>query len=115
MPGRPLRKVQEAALALQLGGVGYYPESNFVHVDTGRVRRWLAEGDVRIAGTHRRGAVAQVEVELDIELDDLRIAHFRYGAALDITAGPLGRYAMNFTLRGVSRVRHGGQRAAAGR
>lgn len=44
---------------------------------------------------------------------DLRIAHFRYGTALDITAGPLGRYAMNFTLDGVSRVRHGGQRAAA--
>jgi hypothetical protein len=48
------------------------------------------------------------------EVADLRIGHFRYGAALDITAGPLGRYAMNFTLRGVSRVRHGGQRAAAG-
>ncbi len=47
------------------------------------------------------------------EVADLRIAHFRYGTALDITAGPLGRYAMNFTLDGVSRVRHGGQRAAA--
>ena len=47
------------------------------------------------------------------ELADLRIAHFRYGAALDITAGPLGRYAMNFTLGGVSRVRHGNQWAAA--
>jgi uncharacterized protein YcbK (DUF882 family) len=41
LPGRPLRKVHETALALELGGVGYYPESNFVHVDTGRVRRWL--------------------------------------------------------------------------
>jgi AraC-like DNA-binding protein len=47
------------------------------------------------------------------EVADLRVAHFRYGTALDITAGPLGRYAMNFTLNGVSRVRHGGQRAAA--
>jgi AraC-like DNA-binding protein len=47
------------------------------------------------------------------DVADLRIAHFSYGTALDITAGPLARYAMNFTLCGVSRVRHGGQRAAA--
>jgi uncharacterized protein YcbK (DUF882 family) len=40
LPGRPLRKVYESALAMQMGGVGYYPESNFVHVDVGRVRRW---------------------------------------------------------------------------
>lgn len=40
LPGRPLQKVHEMALAMELGGVGYYPESNFVHVDTGRVRRW---------------------------------------------------------------------------
>lgn len=41
LPGRALRKVHETALAMGLGGVGYYPESNFVHVDTGRVRRWI--------------------------------------------------------------------------
>jgi uncharacterized protein YcbK (DUF882 family) len=28
------------ALAMQRGGVGYYEKSNFVHVDTGRVRHW---------------------------------------------------------------------------
>lgn len=32
--------LRDAALALKSGGVGYYPESNFVHVDTGRVRSW---------------------------------------------------------------------------
>jgi len=40
LPGRPLRKLHEAALAMQLGGVGYYPDDNFIHVDVGRVRRW---------------------------------------------------------------------------
>ena len=40
VPGRSLAKVHDAALKLGLGGVGYYPKSNFVHVDTGRVRRW---------------------------------------------------------------------------
>lgn len=36
----PLRKLRGAALDLKRGGVGYYPASNFVHVDTGRVRFW---------------------------------------------------------------------------
>jgi len=28
------------ALSLAAGGVGYYPASDFVHVDIGRVRAW---------------------------------------------------------------------------
>ena len=40
LPGRSLRKVYETALAMKMGGVGYYPDSNFIHVDVGRVRRW---------------------------------------------------------------------------
>ena len=36
----PLNKLRQAALVLGGGGVGYYPSSNFVHVDTGRVRTW---------------------------------------------------------------------------
>jgi uncharacterized protein YcbK (DUF882 family) len=37
---RSLRQVRDAALALRGGGVGYYPNSGFVHVDVGRLRRW---------------------------------------------------------------------------
>jgi len=40
VPGRPLRAVRDAAKALRAGGVGYYPEPDFVHVDVGRVRYW---------------------------------------------------------------------------
>lgn len=40
IPGVPLRKLQQGALALHRGGVGYYPRSDFVHVDVGRVRQW---------------------------------------------------------------------------
>lgn len=40
LPGRRLSDLRKAALSLQAGGVGYYPSSNFVHVDTGRVRFW---------------------------------------------------------------------------
>ncbi|MBV8888152.1 MAG: DUF882 domain-containing protein [Alphaproteobacteria bacterium] len=37
---RDLTQVRNAALSLQCGGVGYYPRSDFVHVDCGPVRRW---------------------------------------------------------------------------
>lgn len=37
---RGLAVVRDAAIELQAGGVGYYPKSNFVHVDTGKVRAW---------------------------------------------------------------------------
>jgi uncharacterized protein YcbK (DUF882 family) len=40
LPGVELSRLRDAALALKQGGVGYYPESDFVHVDVGRVRRW---------------------------------------------------------------------------
>jgi uncharacterized protein YcbK (DUF882 family) len=42
LPGRTLKQLHEAALALRLGGVGYYPavDDDFLHVDIGRVRRW---------------------------------------------------------------------------
>jgi uncharacterized protein YcbK (DUF882 family) len=36
----PLDTLRDVALAVRRGGVGYYPGSNFVHVDTGRVRAW---------------------------------------------------------------------------
>ena len=40
VPGRALRDVRAAALDLGGGGVGFYPASDFVHVDVGRVRHW---------------------------------------------------------------------------
>ena len=36
----PTARLRDAAVHLQRGGVGYYEASNFVHMDTGRVRRW---------------------------------------------------------------------------
>lgn len=40
IPGVPTATLRNAALSLHRGGVGYYPRSNFVHVDVGRVRWW---------------------------------------------------------------------------
>lgn len=35
-----LTKLRDTAITMQRGGVGYYAKPNFVHIDTGRVRRW---------------------------------------------------------------------------
>lgn len=40
MPGKSTRKIRSIARGLRAGGVGYYPRSNFVHVDTGTIRSW---------------------------------------------------------------------------
>jgi len=40
IPDRSLSQLHDTALSLRAGGVGYYPQSDFVHVDVGRVRRW---------------------------------------------------------------------------
>jgi uncharacterized protein YcbK (DUF882 family) len=36
----PLADLRDAAVSLRSGGVGFYAQSQFVHLDTGRVRRW---------------------------------------------------------------------------
>jgi uncharacterized protein YcbK (DUF882 family) len=43
IPGVNTLTLREAALALGRGGVGYYPHSDFIHIDAGRVRQWCFE------------------------------------------------------------------------
>ena len=40
VPGIKLTRVRDEARKLAMGGVGFYPRSDFVHVDVGRVRTW---------------------------------------------------------------------------
>jgi uncharacterized protein YcbK (DUF882 family) len=40
VPGIRTSRLRDTALALGRGGVGYYPTSDFIHVDVGRVRHW---------------------------------------------------------------------------
>jgi len=40
LEGVPTAELRQQALAMQRGGVGYYADSDFVHLDTGRVRSW---------------------------------------------------------------------------
>ncbi|WP_371186208.1 DUF882 domain-containing protein [Thalassotalea maritima] len=43
MPGVDLKRISDAAKSLKLGGVGYYPVSGFVHIDTAHVRSWSGQ------------------------------------------------------------------------
>lgn len=43
LPGVPTRQLRKWAKSLRLGGVGFYPKSKMIHIDTSRVRYW--EGD----------------------------------------------------------------------
>ena len=38
--GMSLDRIRHTALALAAGGVGYYPQSGFVHIDSGALRAW---------------------------------------------------------------------------
>ena len=40
LPGRDCRDIYQVALNLSAGGAGYYEASDFVHIDTGKVRHW---------------------------------------------------------------------------
>jgi len=44
VPGVRTRALRDVALSLDAGGVGYYPRSQFVHVDVGPVRQWTFGG-----------------------------------------------------------------------
>ena len=61
VPGVTTSRLRDAALSLEAGGVGYYPISQFVHVDVGPVRQWSfgggGDGSAPHA-RHRRGVKA---------------------------------------------------------
>jgi uncharacterized protein YcbK (DUF882 family) len=40
LPGTKLSSLHKMALNVHSGGVGFYPKTGFVHIDTGRVRSW---------------------------------------------------------------------------
>jgi uncharacterized protein YcbK (DUF882 family) len=58
IPGIPLRELQEAGLRAQRGGVGIYPSSGFVHMDTGGVRHWPRMPEVQLASILKKGPLS---------------------------------------------------------
>jgi uncharacterized protein DUF882 len=53
----PLEKLREAGLRASRGGVGFYPSSNFVHLDTGSVRHWPRMPETELAKVMAKGPI----------------------------------------------------------
>jgi uncharacterized protein YcbK (DUF882 family) len=60
IPGVPLEKLREAGLRAARGGVGFYPSSNFVHLDTGSVRHWPRMPEAELAKVMAKGPITAV-------------------------------------------------------
>jgi len=60
IPGVPLEKLREAGLRASRGGVGFYPSSNFVHLDTGSVRHWPRMPEAEFAKVMAKGPITAV-------------------------------------------------------
>jgi uncharacterized protein YcbK (DUF882 family) len=60
IPGVPLEKLREAGLRASRGGVGFYPSSNFVHLDTGSVRHWPRMPEAQLAQVMAKGPLTAV-------------------------------------------------------
>ena len=52
VPGHGPDNVAKYARTMRAGGVGYYPDAAFIHLDVGRPRHWVARGSpgARAAG-----------------------------------------------------------------
>jgi uncharacterized protein YcbK (DUF882 family) len=55
IPGVSLTDIQAAGLRAQRGGVGIYPSSHFVHMDTGSVRHWPRMPEAQLAKVMAKG------------------------------------------------------------
>ncbi len=60
LPDVPSARLREIAMRMQYGGVGYYPSSDFVHVDTGSVRAWPRMSQQQLARLFPDGRTVHV-------------------------------------------------------
>jgi uncharacterized protein YcbK (DUF882 family) len=63
--GVPIDQIRAAGLRAQRGGVGYYPSSNFVHLDTGSVRHWPRMPEAQLAAVLAKGQLASANASDD--------------------------------------------------
>ena len=73
----------DKALAMQRGGVGYYRQSDFVHLDTGRVRTWR--------GLSRARAAQENAHALELRLEGCAVRGLARRPAGEVTEGALQR------------------------
>ena len=73
IPGVSLKKLRDAGLRAQVGGVGYYPRSGspFVHLDVGSVRAWprMSRQDFVDHHAKERARFAPLIKEIGLKVD----------------------------------------------
>jgi len=76
IPGVPLDRLREAGLRAARGGVGFYPSSNFVHLDTGSVRHWPRMPEAQLARVMAKGPLTAVAArKTDTKVASARISN----------------------------------------
>ncbi len=63
LPGVPLATIRRVGLQMQAGGVGYYPGSRFIHIDTGNVRHWPRMTRKQLAKVFPNGVTVHVPTD----------------------------------------------------
>jgi uncharacterized protein YcbK (DUF882 family) len=77
IPGVPLEKLREAGLRAARGGVGFYPSSNFVHLDTGGVRHWPRMPEAELAKVMAKGPIKGSTTTVASRKTDTKVASAR--------------------------------------
>src|SRR5262245_21981000 len=78
IPGVPLEKLREAGLRAARGGVGFYPSSNFVHLDTGSVRHWPRMPEAELAKVMAKGPIKGPITAVASRKTDTKVASARF-------------------------------------
>jgi uncharacterized protein YcbK (DUF882 family) len=68
IPGVPIERIREAGLRAQRGGVGYYPGSDFIHLDTGNVRHWPRMPEAQLAKVIAKGPLTAYKKGGDVQV-----------------------------------------------
>jgi uncharacterized protein YcbK (DUF882 family) len=78
IPGVSLEKLREAGLRASRGGVGFYPSSNFVHLDTGSVRHWPRMPETELAKVMAKGPITGPITAVASRKTDTKVASARF-------------------------------------
>jgi uncharacterized protein YcbK (DUF882 family) len=102
IPGVPLTEIQSAGLRSQRGGVGIYPSTGFVHLDTGSVRHWPRMPEAQLAAVVQRGPL-NARFASDAGAGPVRTTQVAQASPEPPSSGPAQLFAKLFGTGGGSR------------
>ncbi len=88
IPGVPLSELRAAGLRLQRGGVGFYPGSEFVHMDTSTIRHWPRMTRDQLARVFPDGKTVHVPTD-GVPLKNFQLRQPRFSSAASSASASL--------------------------